>query len=65
MTGREEFGHQPIISFLDGRALARVCARCHPAEPGIVHAVRWPCRTAAVLGLDMADETTTPTSQET
>ncbi|MFJ4926882.1 hypothetical protein [Streptomyces sp. NPDC088736] len=51
----EDFGHRPVIGFVDGRALNLVCARCTAIKrgPGIWwHAsVRWPCTSAVVLGL--------------
>lgn len=47
----EDFGHRPIVSFIDGRALNRVCARCTTNTPTGVWGVRWPCMSAVVLGL--------------
>lgn len=60
----EDFGHRPVMSFIDGRSLGRVCARCEIVTPptmwdiegeryevrGFV-TVRWPCTSALVLGL--------------
>ncbi|MFF1284379.1 hypothetical protein ACFVY4_27005 [Streptomyces sp. NPDC058299] len=47
----QDFGHRPIVSFIDGRALNRVCARCTTNTPTGVWGVRWPCTSAIVLGL--------------
>ncbi|WTC56872.1 hypothetical protein OH715_17000 [Streptomyces cellulosae] len=47
----EDFGHRPVVSFTDGRALNRVCARCTTNTPTGVWGVRWPCTSAIVLGL--------------
>ncbi|MFF0790398.1 hypothetical protein [Streptomyces spiralis] len=55
MPPAEDFGHRPVIGFVDGRALNRVCARCAVIKhaPGIWWhtSVRWPCTSAIVLGL--------------
>lgn len=53
----EDFGHRPIVSFVDGRALNRVCARCTTNTPTGVWRVRWPCTSAIVLGLVDREET--------
>ncbi|MEU5476703.1 hypothetical protein [Streptomyces mirabilis] len=54
----QTFGHRPVIGFIDGRALTRVCARCHTLRPNgprffgtAKEPVRWPCTSAHVLGL--------------
>lgn len=52
-----DFGHRPVIGFVDGRALAQICARCvmwtRWGDVGIDvgQPVRWPCTSAKVLGL--------------
>jgi hypothetical protein len=47
----QDFGHRPVVRFVDGRALNRVCARCITNTPTGVWGVRWPCTSAVVLGL--------------
>ena len=52
----EDFGHRPVIGFVDGRGLVECCARCVAIMrgPGIWWQadVPWPCTSAIVLGLD-------------
>ena len=54
-NSENDYGHVPVIGFIDGRALTQVCARCAVVKrgPGCWwHAsVRWPCTSAIVLGL--------------
>ncbi|MGW1039862.1 hypothetical protein [Streptomyces sp. NPDC002547] len=47
----QTFGHEPIVSFTDGRALGRVCTRCTTHTSTGVWGVRWPCTSAIVLGI--------------
>jgi hypothetical protein len=47
----EDFGHRPVVSFIDGRALNRVCARCTTHTATGIWGVRWPCTSAIILGL--------------
>lgn len=56
----ETFGHEPVISLTDGRALNRICRRCHTTTTHYDEAyqpshwtqpIRWPCTTAQILGL--------------
>ncbi|KUN37747.1 hypothetical protein AQJ30_15805 [Streptomyces longwoodensis] len=58
MRRSEDFGHRPMVSFTDGRALNRVCARCTISTLTGEWGVRWPCTSAVVLGLVRREEAT-------
>jgi hypothetical protein len=61
MPEAEDFGHKPVIGFVDGRALNRVCARCRQWDIygySREASVRWPCTSAIVLGLVERDGAT-------
>lgn len=64
----DDFGHRPVMGFIDGRAIGRICARCRIVHRRVtveidgdlfwlsgVSTVKWPCASAIVLGLAEAE----------
>jgi hypothetical protein len=68
-----DFGHRPVVGFIDGRAIGQICVRCQIVHRrvtvrldgdlytlGGVSTVKWPCASAIVLGLADGEQAVQP-----